>query len=248
MITINITYFNEPHWLKRWNEFNQKLIDAGVNVNIAICDDGSDRLPASEFFEKNKPANNITLYRVKKNIGFNSHGCRNLLMRETYTAWNVLTDIDRSYTIGTIQRLSEPDALIPGRYYAFWDYKKKRWSLNDYVIHKRDFWEGGGYDEVFTNTHWGDRIMFEEFLDRKFKRIQDKKYMFSMDRGARNVSVENIELTDYPDDNTLLVPANHWWRKKSAREKVIQEVKERYRNPTARKSKPVIQFDWERVF
>lgn len=251
MLTLNITYYNEPHFLSWWYNIAKVLHEEGLSITLQICDDGSLRSPATAFFEKNEPLKNIKLYRVLKDIGFNSHGARNLLMNQTENNWNILSDIDRQYSLETLKRVyfrAGRNALKKGYYYSF-TYKKnnkQESSLNDYIISKNDFWLSGGYDEEFVNIHWGDRIFFESLkLFLKHAILPDCyiKYV----RHARNVSFDDVETTQYPDDNTLIHPKSDWYdkRKRDALKKFILK-----RNSTheGRMSKKILNFEWERVF
>ena len=37
---------------------------------------------------------NLRAYEATEDVGFNNHGCRNLMMMESETHWNMLMDID----------------------------------------------------------------------------------------------------------------------------------------------------------
>lgn len=250
MITINITYYNEPHWLKWWYETTKRLYDDGYDFKFAICDDGSMREPASKFFEANPPLPFMSLFRVTKDIGFNSHGARNLLVKQTTTDWNMMSDIDRQYPIGTLMRLFDSeDTLQKGVYYSFREIKKASpdgYSLNEYVVHREDFWKTGGYDEEFVNIHFGDR-MFLDTLQLVAKRSCAAQWEVNYVRGARNVSWTDTPTTIYPDDNTLIHP-NHSWPNEEFRFKLKEFVRQRNKTHEGRMSKKVINFEWERVF
>lgn len=247
MITINITYYNEPHLLKYWYKIAKYAIEQEVPILLQVCDDGSQREPVTDFFETHPPLPNISVFRVKQDIGFNSHGCRNLLMKHTTTEWNWLTDIDREYTRETFINLANLKDLQQKHYYSFLSINKKSYSLNDYVIHKDDFWSFGGYDEEFVNVHWGDRIMLDAF-NTEIERVCRSDLRIAFVRGARKVGVSDVDTTQYPDDNTLLIPRSSWWRDKTQRESIIAMVQQRYNDPVQRQQKPILNFEWEKVF
>lgn len=248
MLTLNVTYYNEPHFLIWWYETAKKLLEVeGLDITLQICDDGSLRTPATDFFEKNAPTKNMRLFRVPKDIGFNSHGARNLLMKHTETNWNILSDIDRQYTTDTLKKIyyrAGRGALKKGNFYKF--IHKQGPSLNDYIIRKDDFWLSGGYDEEFVNIHWGDRIFFESlklFLNHDVLRDCYIHYV----RHARNVSFDDVETTQYPDDNTLIHPKGDWYDKKK-RHELKEFIKKRNSTHEGRMSKKILNFEWERVF
>lgn len=251
MLTLNITYYNEPHFLKWWYDTAIDLVENhGLSIKLQICDDGSQRTPATSFFEQNTPKSFMTLFRVTKDIGFNSHGARNLLMKHTYSDWNILSDIDRTYTIDTLKKVyyrAGRGALKKGNYYKFKYAKgKKEPSLNDYVIRRDDFWLSGGYDEEFVNIHWGDRIFFES-LNLFMTPVVFDDCFINYVRHARNVSFDDVETTQYPDDNTLIHPKGAWYDKQK-RQELKHFIKKRNSTHEGRMSKKILNFDWEIVF
>lgn len=251
MISVNITYYNEPHLLSWWYDTFKTFYKQGVDIELNIADDGSLRQPAESFFDNNVPMPNMRLFRVLKDIGFNSHGARNLLMKQTRTEWNMLSDIDRNYPKDTLDNIIERELvgkLKKGTYYPFCNIKKSNnISINEYVISKSDFWRTGGYDEEFVNIHWGDRI-FLECVSRITRRVIIEECKVKYVRGARDVSYsKDITTTQYPDDNTLICPINHWTVPEK-RKALVEMIRERNKNPEARMSKKVINFEWDQVF
>jgi len=252
MISVNITYYNEPHLLLWWYKTFRTLYKQGVDVELNIADDGSLKQPAESFFDKNVPMPNMRLFRVLEDIGFNSHGARNLLMKQTRTEWNMLSDIDRKYPENTLNDIIAKELtgkLERGVYYPFCDIKQGRnkISLNEYIISKADFWKTGGYDEEFVNVHWGDRL-FLDCVSRITRKSIISDWRVEYVRGARNITyTKDINTTQYPDDYTLIHPEHHW-AIPEARDALIEMVKERNKNPEARMAKKVINFEWKQVF
>lgn len=256
MISVNLSYYNEPHWLAWWYNTVRRLNEDGIDIRLNVADDGSMRSPADKFFEVNPPTDKMRLFRITEDLGFNSHGARNLLMKQTETDWNLMTDIDRHYTDETLIPLATGTyGLEEGHYYSFHQTnpvsqdkpREDRYSVNEYVVHRKDFWNSGGYDEEFVNIHWGDRI-FLQCLQYVAKRVMCDDLRVEYVRGARKVSVSDTELTLYPDDNTLIVPKHSWWTSESKRKAMIDMVTERSKTPEGRASKKVINFPWIRVF
>lgn len=251
MISINVTYYNEPHFLRWWYETHNRILDLGCDYILNIGDDGSQSKPAVDFFEKNLPNTRTRLFRVKEDIGFNSHGTRNLLMQQTTTEWNLMTDIDRRFPDATLISIVEKqETLRRGRYYSFWEMIQSspdRFSVNEYLVHKKDFWETGGYDEEFVNIHFGDRY-FLDTLRQVARREKVPEWQVKYIRGARTVIwSDDISQTIYPDDNTLIHP-NSVWGNQEKRFALKEFVQQRNKTPEGRKSKKVINFEWERVF
>lgn len=249
MMTCNVTYYNEPHFLDWWYKTIKRLNEAGYPICFNLCDDGSMRNPAVDYFEKHAPLPNMQLYRVVNDIGFNSHGSRNLLMKQTSTEWNLLSDIDRHYDDDTLISMNLLDDVERGVYYNFTTtHNRNHFTLNEYFIHKDDFWLSGGYDEELVNVHWGDRLFFSSALQRVCKREVRIDWICEYVRGARDVSVGPVSTTQYPDDNTLINPENFWWCDKNKREAMIEFIKLRNSSKESRLKKPTINFEWIRVF
>lgn len=251
MISINITYYNEPHFLGWWYETIVRLEQAGFPFILNVGDDGSMRTPAIEFFKNNPPTANMRLFRVKEDIGFNSHGTRNLLMKETTTDWNIMSDIDRRFPDKTLISIFKNQPFLnKNKYYSFWEVYQSspdRYSVNEYLVHRKTFWKTGGYDEEFVNIHFGDRFFLETLkLVAVRKKIEYWKVKYV--RGARNVSFEDVPYTLYPDDKTLIHPNNGIWGKTETRHALKKYIIERNKTHEGRMSKKVINFDWERVF
>jgi len=250
MISINVTYYNEPHFLKWWYEAMLRLGDQGCPFLFNLGDDGSMRIPAVDFFEKNPPTKNMRLFRVKEDIGFNSHGTRNLLMRETTTDWNLNSDIDRRYPDATLRSIHKNEKnLKPSLYYSFWEKiqsSQDRFSVNEYLVHKETFWKTGGYDEEFVNIHFGDRY-FLDALRRVAKRKKIDFWHVKYVRGARDVTWTDVPFTIYPDDDTLIHP-NDRWANEEFRFALKKFVQERNKTHEGRMSKKAINFEWERIF
>jgi hypothetical protein len=250
MISINITYYNEPRLLKWWYKTIVRLADEGYNFILNVGDDGSMKDPAIRFFEKYSPSKNMHLFRVTDDIGFNSHGTRNLLMKNTTTDWNWMSDIDRQYDIKVFKGIHLwEDDLEQGHYYSFKEGRKDTpdgFSLNEYIVHCNDFWETGGYDEEFVNIHFGDRY-FLDTLRRVAQREKMEMWVVKYVRGARNVSWEDVPFTIYPDDRTLIHPVG-FWGDQEKRFGLKEFVKERNKTAKGRQSKQVVNFEWTQIF
>ncbi len=250
MISCNITYYNEPHFLSWWYNTFKAFYEQGADIELNIADDGSMRQSAESFFDKKAPMPNMRLFRVLEDIGFNSHGARNLLMKQTRTEWNMLSDIDRRYPVDTFKDIMvrEPiGKLKTGAFYPFQTLKReKEISLNEYVVSKTDFWNAGGYDEEFVNIHWGDRV-FIDCLTKIARRSIVPEWKVKYVRGARKVTYTDVATTQYPDDKTLIHP-NGIWTNQETRLALKSFVSKRNSTQEGRQSKKVINFEWKQVF
>tara|TARA_B100000902_G_scaffold397414_1_gene461144 strand:- start:1019 stop:1684 length:666 start_codon:yes stop_codon:yes gene_type:complete len=187
------------------------------NVDIFIVDDGSDRYPAKpllENFHLEDWQPTLQLWRVTRNIGFNSHGCRNLIAKYADTDCIQFLDIDHVMYAPDVAKLKQmkvgPRDIIHHKNYNEYRQivKDHPGHMNCFGIHKDLFWEAGGYDESFTGHHYGDR----EFLDRVFE-LEHRKIkstcITSMNREGRHGRVNpNKSITEYDptDDKFFWVP------------------------------------------
>jgi hypothetical protein len=250
MISCNVTYYNEPKWLKYWYHTVIGLNEQGYDIRLNIADDGSMREPAEKFFEKHPPTDSMRLFRVIEDIGFNSHGSRNLLMKMTETDWNLNSDIDRRYPIETFKKAASGSVeFTKGNHYSLKEMQQASpdgFSVNDYIVHREDFWKTGGYDEEFVNIHWGDRL-FLETLRSVSVRVLRKDLKVKYVRLSRQVTWADVETTQYPDDNTLIHPNNRW-PDREFRTNLRLMVAARNKTKEGRESKKVINFDWKQIF
>jgi glycosyltransferase involved in cell wall biosynthesis len=162
-ITLGTTYYNCPKLLAKFIEHHLDHFD-----ELIIVDDGSN-IPAKNYIEKN---DKIKLYRVPIDYGFNSHGCRNLIMKETSNDWTVLLDVDRLFIdskfatdVIKTKKLREDTLYL---FEMFSDYTKKETchqSVNDFLVHKNHFWKAGGYDEELIGIRNGDRQYRRQLLN-----------------------------------------------------------------------------------
>lgn len=236
MLTINLTYYNEPKYLKMWYDFNEELINKGFDVLLTICDDASQIYPARDFFEEYPPNENTSLYTVTKNLGFNSHGCRNLLMRETKTEWNLLIDIDT---------MIDPSMLL--REFEKGHVYMTSANPNIFFVHKDDFWESGGYDEILVGVHEGDKPLIKYFERNTHVHIIDGLKIHR--NGRRGTHGHDSETIEYCDETmTIKVPRYYWPNDRWMFHNINDFVYRRYKDPVERKKKPVIQFDYIKNF
>lgn len=215
-------------------------------VRLIVIDDGSQEKPASQFF-RTKSTENIELYAVTEDVGFNNHGARNLGMKVTKSDWNFLSDIDRRYPDETFNKILDSLPTLDNKKYYRFTPMVDAWphTVNDYVIHRNIFWETGGYDEEFVNIHWGDRLFFE-CLDLVAEPIVKPDWVVKYARKARSVTYADVKHTIYPDDSSLIHP--NMWKNSKWREGLMNYVQERNKVSHMRKRKPILNFPWARIF
>jgi hypothetical protein len=167
-ITLGTTYYNCPDLLNDFVKTNLPYVD-----ELIIVDDGSVE-PASNYL---RPDDKLKLFVVNNDLGFNSHGCRNLIVDQATNDWIVLIDIDRQfkdpeYTFNSLQlkKLYKDVRYLFVVHAPVWE-KGMHYSVNDYLIHKDLFARAGGYDEEIVGQRWGDREFFKQLLSAGGKEI-----------------------------------------------------------------------------
>lgn len=226
-ITLGTTYYNCPDLLERFLQKHSKYVD-----ELIVVDDGSKKQNCiSKYSDVD---NNVKLYRVHKDLGFNSHGCRNLIASEASNNWIVLIDIDREfdnpeYTFNTLSTRKLKENV---RYLFITHYRKlsndTHASVNDFLIHRNHYFSVGGYDEELVGQRWGDR----EFLDQLKVMGGKESLLYDIDLIAtRNAS--------------LLPRVRHKVVWKTAERSHFKLMEQRAKKPDP--NKPILQFEWDRL-
>lgn len=143
---------------------------------MIIVDDGSEDIYSIDKFIS--PTDKIKLYRVPIDYGFNSHGCRNLIMKEASNEFVILADSDRIiYDVeNTIASIKKRKTIKKNRRYKFVSHLIKlgnstHESVNDYLISKTHFFKAGGYDEELIGVRTGDREYFKQLMHYGYEKI-----------------------------------------------------------------------------
>jgi len=174
-----------------------------------LIDDGSQNIPAIDVIKQHtlKDFINFSLYRVTEDIGFNSHGCRNLGASLAKTDWLLFLDIDYTIQPSDLKAL-QTIPLDPETWYELNAKFKGRGSsymaLNQFLITKKMYIESGGYDESFIPYHMGDREFLSN-LKEKYKKENLDWLILTCRRGGRKAVIRNdIDIPIYDDENMLL--------------------------------------------
>lgn len=193
-VTLIHTYYNEPDHLIR-NIESWYLFD--FPIRILVVDDGSMKYPAYDVLrEWNLPENiSLSLYRVKEDIGFNSHGARNLAAQEAKGDWLLFLDIDHNIHPWHLKQIVNED-LKPHVIYKFGGVQfmknghiDRRTTVNQFMMHKDLYAKSGGYDESFTSVHWGDRPFIEEF-EKENRVVVFENIILPVYRGGRKIILD----------------------------------------------------------
>ena len=229
------TYYNEPdHLHKLLTNTNQELFHEFI-----IVDDGSEEYPAYDVAIQ-YPHIPLKLFKIKEDLGFNSHGARNLAMKHVETEWALLSDIDRAGFNPLLVILHRYIKSSTKNEYFHWMTNELE-GVNDYCIRVKDFWVSGGYDEEFVNKHFGDRI----FIDRLNSYLNNTVIPFPIKptRLARKYISAEVDITMYPNDETMVLP--HW--DPIEKQKTIDAIGFRNDHPDLWVRDNILQFDWERI-
>lgn len=170
MIRINYSYYNNESLLKFIVNYYQSL-DCTDYV-FSICDDGSQEQPIDL---KLVPKDWI-VYRVNEDIGWNVHGVKNLLMKETNTKWNVIIDIDRVISPQSLQYIRQnkldedelhhfaklPNDSLGDDIEFVVDRKSDNYhcAIASFIITKELFWSKNGYHENVHQRNYGGDFTF----------------------------------------------------------------------------------------
>ena len=215
-ITLGYTYFQDPEYLERqlllWKEYPSY-------VDIFLVDDGSEEHTALDVIKEagwDLPDYGPTfqLWKCTRNLGFNSHGCRNLIAKYALSDYVAFFDIDMQLSIETVGRLLVKKYSERNFYrHDLWVKHEQRCvpypgHLNSFLIHKDLFWEAGGYDESFTGHHWGDREFLERLFTLEHRKVNSALCVTLDRKGRHGKIVDTVQKTEYEpnEDLSFLAP------------------------------------------
>lgn len=237
-ITLGTTYYNSPDFLEDFLTLHKNYFE-----EIIVVDDGSAVFPAQPVVERHNSLKNIKLFVVTKDHGFNSHGCRNLIMQESSNDWVLLLDIDRyllspKKALNVLSRVDDKNTLI--KFVVSLGVNKythklsEHQSVNDFLVHKDLFFSVGGYDEEFVGYRAGDRDFLKQIEKvGKIKMLNNVRIVYTR---MPTISLKNNKVILSPKDS---------FKKSKSYEQAKEIVNQRILKPTS--EKPIIQFDWYKV-
>jgi len=160
-ISLGTTYYNNPNNILNFVKTHQDYVD-----ELIIVDDGSSN--SYHIYNYIQPTEKVKIFRVKNDYGFNSHGCRNLIMTKANNDFVILLDSDRQFVDpkSTIDKIKQKK-LRYNLLYRFTAHvlecgNRTHTSVNDFLISKNLFFSAGGYDEEWIGFRDGDRQYFEQ--------------------------------------------------------------------------------------
>ena len=179
-----MTYYGQVERLQFQLDFFQRVKeDYKQYITLQLINDGYNDGGLFESIVQSCGDLNVKAYQATVDVGFNNHGCRNLMMMESEDHWNMLMDIDVYLNHPLIEsmitkELSEENMYVfavkfdhpdnPADYEHVDPKKLLKWKThpNTWLITKPCFWSGGGYDIEFTGMRHGDAEFFLS-LDRE---------------------------------------------------------------------------------
>lgn len=224
-ITLGTTYYNNPKILSQFVKNHIDYFD-----ELIIVDDGSEDPAGNHIQDKDK----IRLYRVPIDYGFNSHGCRNLIMKETMTDWTVLMDMDRIFIdpvfavdVIKTKKLNTKTMYLFEMFSNIKDVQTLHPSVNDFLIHKDHFWQAGGYDEELIGVRTGDR-----------------QYRTQLKHFGNEQLLHGVQAR-FTRGPSIITKATSIYDKKATSE-TLRLIDRRMKNPEP--NKKTLTFEWHRVF
>lgn len=196
---------------------------------------------------------NITAYRVNEDLGFNSHGCRNLGMLKSKTHWNMMLDMDVYMGKYLVEEMLTRE-LDESIFYVFkveFNYKDNpkdythidpkeilKWVAhpNVWLMTKPCFWSSGGYDTEFTGLRHGDGEFFLAIDKEKYDHL-----VFHPDHG------EDYPTINVQDPNRAKSYINSSTERAGYLKRTVDFVTERNDNKERKLKKRIICFPWEQL-
>lgn len=228
-ITLGTTYYENPENLHNFLNRHSDFFD-----EIIVVDDGSSIHPI-EKQQINFP--NVKIYKVLKDYGFNSHGCRNLIADQATNDWIVFLDCDRFIADPNIFiKTIEEKKLQSNCRYRFEVHVMEigngiHGSVNDFLINKSHFFSVGGYDEELIGIRDGDRFFFKQLLNFGVEKILHGCVIVA----NRGPSLKNNSIIKSTNDQMNL--------------SIIQEKTKKisYREFVPEPNKKILTFEWKKL-
>ena len=121
-------------------------------IEYILVDDGSEDDPVLEDHWK--------MYKITKDIGWNSEGAKNLGMHVMESNWGLTCDLDHPLLMSCLTMLKHCVNFLP-KEAGYNPVRKDGKAINSYLMHK-DFWwdpDINGYDESYSGYYGYDRTL-----------------------------------------------------------------------------------------
>ena len=208
-LCIGFTYYNDVRLLvsqlNTWYTYPEE-------AEIILVDDASKQSAAKVLQQYNKIVHpGLKVYQVEQDLGFNSHGCRNLIAQKANADNLCLLDIDCLMMYNDFNTV----ANLPYNYnerYIFYGHRcfdhfhmPHPGHVNAFSMSKETFWSVGGYDESWTGIHWGDREFFQDLWDNGCVDVEVDATVLMLRDGKKVVNDPALTQAYYTED-TLYQP------------------------------------------
>lgn len=231
LITINLSYYNQPKsilmaHIDNWKSFNNKNI-----YTFIIIDDGST-IPITEVLKSEDLSDlDIHIYRVTCDLYCNIAGVRNLGLRECKTVWCLILDMD---TVVSPTMAKELETIAIHNISNHNVYKFNRIVCNNInheknnqihpavcLIKKTDYWNIGGCEEDLVGNYG----------------YTDPCFWFRAKNKVSVIEKRNIYLNYYPEGESDI-------NRNTAHNFKIFQTKTKNNNW----SNDIIRFNWEKIY
>ena len=221
-VTLGTTYYENPDNLRLFISNHIHHVD-----ELFVVDDGSSLYPIEDFIDE-IDYSNLTVYKVTKDYGFNSHGCRNLIGKMSKNDWIIFMDSDRvmNYPDDMMKNIKSRTNLKTNTRYRLIVTTNLHASVNDYFIHREHFFSAGGYDEELQGIRNGDRSFFRQLLAAggKERVLYDCEIRFLRGPSTRKEASKNDRFMTKKEEDLL-------------------QQRESSPNP----NKPILMFEWKKL-
>lgn len=180
-ITCVMTWYGqEDHLYSQCEFYNYMAMRHGYTPRVIFINDGHEE--GRDFFhsciQAHKSRFNVMGIDVTRDMGFNSHVCRNIGAKHVKTDWMMLIDVDCFESTGMYEYLRFEKTLDPNMFYVpkvdmeapevMSGYEllcpkgiiKYKTHPNTWIMTREAFWATGGYDIEFQGVRHGDAEFF----------------------------------------------------------------------------------------
>lgn len=167
--------------LEAWTAYSKDVVAA---FRFTVVDDGSPE-PAEEVFQGFRPQN-VSLYRIDKDVPWNRGMARNLGTKMAETPWVLHVDTDHVLPPKSAELLVRAftGTMKPSRWFRFERYRvgaadetrkkdkadpraafvKIHPHIDSYLCTKDAYWKAGGYNEDFSGVLGGGSPFLKEMV------------------------------------------------------------------------------------
>ena len=180
-VTCVMTWYGQEDHLYSQCVFYSRMVEKyGYKPRVIFVNDGHE--DGRAFFHKtinqHKSRFDVMGIDVIKDVGFNSHVCRNIGAKHVKTDWMMLIDVDCFESHGMYRHLRFDKKLDTNMYYVpkadmeapevMSGYEllcpkgiiKYKTHPNTWIMTREAFWSTGGYDIEFQGVRHGDAEFF----------------------------------------------------------------------------------------